>query len=684
MEAGDGGGTGVTFFDLLGTLLTRDGDRFRARDEALDEIVEGGRYGVLCNLPRGRDRRDAQRLMEEAGVYDLFEPDLVIVASDLPCPLPDLRAFGVAAALGAAPVADCRFVSAYSGALAAAGQAGMQTVALAPDAGGEAGLLADGTPPQAALLSGEIDEDIGPTFRLAGRVVTMAEPGEVLDGAQLVVSKGRIVAIVPSGQQPPAEYGNAPLVETEGTIYPGLIDLHNHFVYNVASLWQVTERYENRAAWQRTDAYAANVRLPVTALAANPRTAKAIVRYVEAKALIGGTTTGQGMRTKVQGGPKLFRGAMRNVEETDDPRLPEARTRVPSLYVDREGKRVAEFRRGLQAVDAYFYHLAEGVDDAAHRNFTDLAGNDLLAASLVGIHSLGLHAEDLKQLAAAGAKAVWSPFSNLLLYRRTLDLKAVLEAGLPFAIGCDWTPTGSRNLLEELKVARWVGQSQSVDLSSEDLVRAVTARAAEVTAWGGAVGSLQVDRLADLLVLKGAGGDPYDQLIDATESDVALVVVHGLARYGELETMERLHATPERPLERWDLDGSARGLALHTQGSLLNDVSFAAATDTLRNAMSDLHAFRVEAAEQDAQLTSMGIEEPRFAIELDNEYEPTPDEALEAGDDAAALTADWNLMAPSVELDPPTVGGPGYWETVEAQPNLEPGLKQALRDAYGG
>src|SRR5207244_492368 len=114
---------------------------------------------------------------------------------------------------------------------------------------------------------------------------------------------------------------------------------------------------------------------------------------------------------------------------------------------------------------ALFYHLAEGTNDHARQRFLDLRENDLLRSSLVGIHCLALRADDLEELARAGAKCVWSPFSNLLLYGRTLDPAALRSSGLQFSIGCDWAPTGSKNLLEELKVARWVVETRSSEVT---------------------------------------------------------------------------------------------------------------------------------------------------------------------------------------------------------------------------
>jgi 5-methylthioadenosine/S-adenosylhomocysteine deaminase len=676
--------TRVAFFDLVGTVVLRDGHgRFVPRQDVIELIPAEGPSGVLCNLPRGLGLRDATRILEEAGAVGLFSSDLMVVASALPCPLPDARAFAVAAALARASVNECRFVSADAGSCTAADEAGMEAVYVPVNdslaSPPEPGLFADISEPMPQLYAGEVDEDIGPTFVLTGRVVTMAGRGEVHDDAQLVISRGRITALVPAGSELPGEYESAPRLDTGGTIYPGLIDLHNHFVYDVLPLWKIPRCYSNRSQWPKAADYASDVQLPVRALAERPSTAQAIVRYVEAKALAGGTTTGQGMRTRVYGGSRLFHGAMRNVEETNDPRLPEAGTLVPSLYVSPE--RVQAFKAALAARTAYFYHLAEGRDDAARRTYSDLVDNDLLSRSLVGIHCLGLHPADLYEFAGAGGKCVWSPFSNLLLYGRTLDLSALRASGIRFSIGCDWTPTGSKNLLQELKVARWVVESQSADLTTEDLARAVTCDAAAVVGWEGRVGMLAVGAFGDLLVLRGRQGDPFDQLVSATENDIALVLVHGVARYGDWELLARLHTEPDRPPERWSVASADKAFNLQTPDSDLSGVTVASARETLLDAMSDLVAFRESSAEQEATLQAMGLDAPSFVLELDNEYVPSPDDALAAPPEPE-LAADWSRIAASVELDTVEVGGGDYWERIDAQRNIDDSLKETLRTAY--
>jgi hypothetical protein len=406
-------------------------------------------------------------------------------------------------------------------------------------------------------------------------------------------------------------------------------------------------------------------------------TAEAIVRYVEAKALIGGTTTGQGIRSKsgAKSTPKMYHGAMRNVEETQDKRLPEAGTKIIDLDGG-DADEVEGFRRALKKNAAYFYHLSEGADETARKHFVALQTNNLLQSSLVGVHALALTAADLAALGAAKAKVVWSPYSNRLLYESTIDLQALRSSGATFSIGCDWTPTGSKNLLLELKVARFMaGKQPAAGLQSEQLVAAVTRDAARVAGWGEYLGHIRPGALADLVVIDGTDGDPYDHLIDATERDVALVVIHGVARYGDVSLFEKVHADPAHPAEALTIAGRKKLLHTFTPGSQINHVSLATARKRLEDAMGDLPAFqqRVQNAQNGLQL--LGAEES-FTLLLDNDMG-------DAGAPDVELFADVDLPE-SLELDPLEVNAGTYWDRVEKQKNLPDDLKTELKNAYTG
>ena len=124
-----------------------------------------------------------------------------------------------------------------------------------------------------------------------------------------------------------------------------------------------------------------------------------------------------------------------------------------------------------------------------------------------------------------GAKLVWSPLSNLLLYGKTAAVYDALAAGVLVSLGTDWTPSGSPNLLTELKVADRALRDASLLGARRHIVpglapgtrRAITARPnarsikllvemvtinpARAVRWDDQVGSIEVGKVADLLVI---------------------------------------------------------------------------------------------------------------------------------------------------------------------------------------
>uniref|UniRef100_A0A486XS85 Chlorohydrolase family protein n=1 Tax=Rheinheimera sp. BAL341 TaxID=1708203 RepID=A0A486XS85_9GAMM len=527
-------------------------------------------------------------------------------------------------------------------------------------------------------------------YMLRGRIVTMTKEYSVIPNGYILIENGTIARIYERAEDITAEHQDHRVLETQGSIYPGLIDLHNHFVYNVLPLWVVPDRYDNRSQWPRHSEYRSGVSQPIrNALAKYSPSAKALVRYVETKSLLGGTTTGQGMRTRVNGGSKMFVGSMRNVEEPLNDNLRPAGTRVPDLYVGgaTAEERIDSFRRSLNRLGqgAYFYHLSEGIDHLARQHFFNLKNYDLINQNLVGIHSLGLAAEDLQHMAEKGAKVVWSPFSNQLLYGKTMDLNALKASGVKFSIGCDWTPSGSKNLLQELKVAVFANREQGSPFSNYDLVYAVTAAAAQVTGWADHLGTIEEGKLADLLIVRDKEpADAYSNLIAATEPDVDLVIVDGIPRYGNRTVMHGWHGMAVAPLEDIEVSGQAKALFLHAPTSEINDVSFAAARDTLEEVMSDLYGY-VDKMELEAnRLMALGEDHaPTFSIELDNEFHIDEDVFREDEHvDDPILLADVP-MVPFVDLDSPIVEGANYWQRIESQQNISESLKDWLKTCYG-
>ena len=94
--------------------------------------------------------------------------------------------------------------------------------------------------------------------------------------------------------------------------------------------------------------------------------------------------------------------------------------------------------------------------------------------------------------APSAAGSVWSPFSNLWLYHNTTDVLAARAAGVGVCLGADWSPSGSKNLLGELKVADlWNETKLAGELEAEEICAMATRNPADAINWGERIGRLK-------------------------------------------------------------------------------------------------------------------------------------------------------------------------------------------------
>src|SRR6478735_9873844 len=206
---------------------------------------------------------------------------------------------------------------------------------------------------------------------LAGRVVTMDAARTVMDDAVLYLRDGSITAVSPAAAPPPPGFESVPVTNVRGTIFPGLIELHNHLPYGVLQLWQVPRLYSNRDQWSSpsTPDYRRLISGPMGVIGRNTEAVPAVVRYVEMRCLLGGTTTSQGVALASNSGiVKHFRGLVRNVESTGDPQLPAAATHI----ADVDAADAEHFLARISGTQKLILHLSEGIDPAARNHFQAL------------------------------------------------------------------------------------------------------------------------------------------------------------------------------------------------------------------------------------------------------------------------------------------------------------------------
>ena len=426
-------------------------------------------------------------------------------------------------------------------------------------------------------------------YILEGRVVTMDDAFHVHDPGHVYVDGPTVAAVQPADRPAPDGWDGVRLVRTGDTIYPGLIELHNHLSYDALPLWQVPCRFDNRGQWMRHRDYRRFVSGPASVLGRTGGFLEAVVRYVEAKCLVGGVTTSQGIalasNMQIR---RFYKGMVRNVEDPDDD-LPPAGTRV----ADVDSGTASAFLRALERKrsSSLLLHLAEGVDEAAREHFKALRiGPDrwAITPSLAGIHCAGLAGRDYQILRARGGSMIWSPLSNLLLYGGTADIRRAADQRLPMALGSDWSPSGSKNLLGELKVAWLVSEARGGVFTPRELVAMATVNPARILKWDGAVGSIEPGKRADLVVVDGRGGDPYEHLIEARESAITMVVIDGLPRYGQPRLMKPF--TDTRQVEQRTVGGAERVLDLTDASAdpLVGALSLGEAETRLAEGLRDL------------------------------------------------------------------------------------------------
>jgi len=370
-------------------------------------------------------------------------------------------------------------------------------------------------------------------FSLRGCVLT---PDHRLDDGWVDIDGGRITRVAASA---PAD--GIRRLETKGVILPGMIDLHGHPEYNVFAAWEPPRLYANRGRWRDSAEYAAVVKTPLAELKRDPSLERILSRYAEARALVGGTTAIQGSNGRFA---TIEESLVRNV----DRRIFGAHRARSIVDLDRTtpaDRAALRTRIDAGVVDAVYVHLAEGVDARSRGEFRTLVDAGLLTPATVIIHGTALQPGDLDEVAAAGAKLVWSPQSNLRLYGATTLAAEALARGIPVGLGADWLPSGSPSLLAELKVARRVLVEQGLAVTARRLVRMVTVDAVGIAGLGAHLGRLAAGRPADVVVLERRHPDPWEAVVQAQPGAVGLVVLGGDVAYGRADWVRTLVGVPD-------------------------------------------------------------------------------------------------------------------------------------------
>jgi len=413
---------------------------------------------------------------------------------------------------------------------------------------------ADSGPPGPIIFTGATDRIL-----LTGVLVT---PDTTFDGEVLVEGE-KITCVGASGVcgALPAAAG-ATLVLTNGIIAPGMIDTHNHILFDIFddSDWLPSQVYTNHDQWPAEPKYQAmldvkqcledaNAGKPVwcpdkwNGGVANSLKCE-MDKWGELKGLVAGTTSIVGLPGTSAG---CFSSVARSIDVAQNG-LGSDKVQTSALFPPSASSAdgvCANFTSGNTA--AYLIHVGEGTDADALAEWAKLGtvtdpDNCLYAPQTTITHGTAFTSTEFTAMAAAGMKLTWSPKSNVALYGATTNIPAALDANVLVALAPDWSMGGSSNLLEEMRFAdAWDNANWADRLKPKDLVKMTTKHGAAVLAMGDKIGTIAQGTYADLVVYTPKGGDPYASILANKPVDVRMTMVGGKVLYGDLVM---LAATP--------------------------------------------------------------------------------------------------------------------------------------------
>ncbi len=401
---------------------------------------------------------------------------------------------------------------------------------MTPD-GGATEMLCETLPP---ATSGTCDFTAGGTTTLIkGNILT---PTTMYRGGQVTVDATGKIACVGCKC---AQGGETTLTCGDGVVSPGLINTHDHITYtNDAPYTDTGERYDSRQQWRL--GLDGHTKIPAPGGASADQ-----VSWGELRFLIGGATSTVG-----SGGTA---GLLRNLDKA----LREGLTGTPVKFDtfplgDSSGTRrngdcnygTATTAASLSSVDAYEPHTSEGIDAFAHNEFlcessmtydvtTPGVSQDLAIDKTAMIHAIGLFPDDYALMAASKTALIWSPRSNITLYGDTARVTTAARLGVEIALGTDWLPSGSMNLLRELQCADSYNTTYlNHFFTDQQLWQMVTQSAASVTATSDQIGVLAQGMVGDISIFAGHG-KTFRAVLEAKPEDVALVMRGGKVLYGD-------------------------------------------------------------------------------------------------------------------------------------------------------
>jgi hypothetical protein len=178
----------------------------------------------------------------------------------------------------------------------------------------------------------------------------------------------------------------------------------------------------------------------------------------------------------------------------------------------------------------FITHLGEGTDHITAGEFQDLLERNLLGSNTLLIHGIAFTPKDLEDIKKAGATVCWCPISNENLIGKTLDIDACLRLGTNVVIGTDSSLSGGYNLFDEIV---YVAKNFS-HIAAKDIFRMITRNARYALKLPEHYGEINSPE-SDILITDTIDQDPFKNVTQLTSENIQLLIHSGKPVYGDRE-----------------------------------------------------------------------------------------------------------------------------------------------------
>ncbi len=404
-------------------------------------------------------------------------------------------------------------------------------------------------------------------------------PGVVIERGYVAVSEGRIVGVGRVESMP--TYSAEEVIDARGmAALPGLINAHTHVPMTILrgvaqdrplKEW-LQEIWEFEAKMGREEVLA-GARLGVLEIMLSGTTTFADMYFHEDA--VAQAVLEAGIRAVLSYGMIDMRDWVRDETKTEE-ELKGAERFFSEWHMAEEGrirvslgphatytcsaellKRSAEAARSRGLIlHTHLSETREEVEEVRRRiglsppEYLEELG--VLGSNVLAAHGVWLEEGEMDVLARRGASVVHCPASNLKLASGIAPVPEMLRRGVNVALGTDGPASNDTlDMFREMRLAAILHRGASLDptaLKAWDVLRMATINGAKALGLENEVGSLEVGKRADLILVDlrrphlATSRDLVSSLVfSASSADVDTVMVDGrvVVRHGEPTTLDR-------------------------------------------------------------------------------------------------------------------------------------------------